>query len=83
MPPVFSIVLLPFIYIMALFMQYKSLFTRISFANKNSDTAKYAKRKVLAACNINLFKLNEISKKAGYPKVNDNKQVLEWFKKDE
>ncbi len=81
--PIFlSISLLPFIYVMALFMQYETLFIRIDFANKNPDIAKYAKRKVLAACHINLSKLNKVSKKAGYPKVNDKKDVLEWFKKE-
>lgn len=80
LPILFSIALLPFLYIMALFMQYEMFFIRIDFANKNSDVAKYAKRKVLAACHINLPKLNRVSKKAGYPKVNDKKDVLEWFK---
>ena len=81
--PIFlSISLLPFIYVMALFMQYETFFIRIDFANKNPDIAKYAKRKVLAACHVNLPKLNKVSKKAGYPKVNDKKDVLEWFKKE-
>lgn len=80
LPILFSITLLPFLYIMALFMQYETFFIRIDFANKNSDVAKYAKRKVLAACHINMPKLNRVSKKAGYPKLNDKKDVLEWFK---
>lgn len=83
LPPLFSIALLPFIYIMALFMQYEKFFIRIDMANKNPEIAKSAKRKVLAACHINLSKLNKVSRKAGYPKVNDKKDVLEWFKKEE
>ena len=76
--PIFlSISLLPFVYVMALFMQYKTFFILIDFANKNPDVAKYIKRKVLAACHVNLSKLNKVSKKAGYPKVNDKKEVLE------
>lgn len=80
--PLFSIVLLPFVYVMALFMQYEMFFVRINIANRNLDNAKFAKRKVIAACHINLSKLNRVSKKAGYPKVNDKKDVLEWFKLD-
>jgi hypothetical protein len=80
--PLFSIVLLPFIYVMALFMQYEMFFVRIDIANRNLDNAKFAKRKVIATCHINLSKLNRVSKKAGYPKVNDKKDVLEWFKLD-
>jgi hypothetical protein len=82
LPPLFSIFLLPFVYIMALFIQYEMFFVRIDFANKNQDVAKYAKRKVLATCHINLSKLSKVSKKAGYPKVNDKKDVLEWFKRE-
>lgn len=81
--PIFlSISLLPFVYVMALFVQYETFFIRIDFANKNPDVARYAKRKVLAACHVNLPKLNKVSKKTGYPKVNDKKDVLEWFKKE-
>lgn len=83
LPILFSIALLPFVYIMALFIQYETFFIRIDFANKNSDVAKHAKRKVLTACHVNLPKLSKVSKKAGYPKVNDKKDVLEWFKKEE
>jgi hypothetical protein len=83
LPILFSVVLLPFVYVMAVFIQYETFFIRIDFANKNPDFAKYAKRKVLATCHINLSKLNKVSKKAGYPNVNDKKDVLEWFKKEE
>lgn len=79
LPPLFSIVLLPFIYVMALFVQYETFFIRIDLANGNPDIAKYAKRKVFIACCVNLSKLNKVSKKAGYPKVNDKQDVLEWF----
>jgi hypothetical protein len=82
LPPLFSIFLLPFVYVMALFMQYEMFFVRIDIANRNLDNAKFAKRKVIATCHINLSKLNRVSKKAGYPKVNDKKDVLEWFKPD-
>jgi hypothetical protein len=82
LPPLFSIVLLPFIYIMALSMQYELFFVRINFANKNPDLVRYAKRKIISACHINLPRLNKVSKKAGYPKLNDKKDVLEWLKKE-
>lgn len=81
LPPLFSIVLLPFVYVMALFMQYEVFFVRIDIANKNSDFTKYAKRRILVACHVNLSKLNKVSKNAGYPKVNNKEDVLEWLKK--
>ena len=82
LPILFSLVFLPFVYVMALIMQYEMFFIRIDIANKNSDVAKYVKGKVLAACHINLSKLNEVSKNAGYPKVSNKEDVLEWFKLD-
>jgi hypothetical protein len=81
LPLMFSVVLLPFVYIMALYMQYEMFFVRIDIANTNSDLIKYAKRKVLIACNFNLSKINKVSKNAGYPKVNRQDDVLEWLKK--
>jgi len=81
LPPLFSIILLPFVYVMALFMQYEMFFVRIDIANKNSDVTKYAKRKVLVACHVNLSKLNKVSKNVGYPKVNNKEDILEWLKK--
>jgi hypothetical protein len=81
LPPLFSIVLLPFVYVMALFMQYEMFFVRIDIANKNSGVTKYAKRKILMACHVNLSKLNKVSKNVGYPKVNNKEDVLEWLKK--
>lgn len=79
LPPLFSIVLLPFVYVMALFMQYEMFFVRIDIANRNLDNAKFAKEKIIAACHINLSKLNKVSKKAGYPKVNEKEDALEWL----
>jgi hypothetical protein len=79
LPPLFSIVLLPFVYIMALYMQYEMFFFRIDLANKNPEVQKNVKRKILLACHINLSKLSKVSKKAGYPKVNDKNDVFLWL----
>ena len=83
LPILLSFALLPFIYMMALFALYETFFIRIGSANKGSDVVQYAKRKVLVACNINLSKLNRVSRKAGYPKASNKNDVLEWFKKEE
>jgi hypothetical protein len=44
LPPVFTFALLPFIYGMALFMMYESLFNRIDYVNPESCTAMNKKR---------------------------------------
>lgn len=80
LPALFSIALLPFLYVMALLIQYEMFFNRIDFANKNPVIANYVKRRVFAACHINLSKLNKVSRRAGFPKVQNKSDVLEWVK---
>ncbi len=79
LPPLFLLLLIPFLYFLALYFQYRWLFKFISFANKNSDLSKYAKRKVFTTCHFNLFKLTRVSKKIGYPKVIEENDVLDWI----
>ncbi len=79
LPVLLSTTLLPFIYIMALAMQYETLFVRIDIANKNVNITKYVKKKVLVSCHINLLKLNKVSKKAGYPKLINRNDYLKWI----
>lgn len=79
LPPLFSMIFLPFAYLMTLLMQYDSFFTRIDIANKKSDIAKYAKRKVVLVCHFNLSRLNQVSKIARFPKVSSKDDVLNWF----
>jgi hypothetical protein len=81
LPPIFTIAFLPYVYLIALYMQYESLFTRIDFANKDADLARYAKRKILAACHLDLSKLNKFSTNVGLPKVNGKGDVSALIKK--
>ncbi len=81
LPPLFSIAFLPLVYVMALIMQYESFFTRVDFANQNSDLAKYAKWKIFVACHVNLSKLNKLSKSAGFPKMDSKDDVLALVKR--
>ena len=81
LPLILSIILVPYIYIMALVMQYEILFVRINIANDNSKFARHAKMKVLTHCHINLSKLTKVARNARYPKINEKKDVLQWFQK--
>ncbi|MEK6286715.1 MAG: hypothetical protein AABO57_13325 [Acidobacteriota bacterium] len=76
LPALFTIVFLPYVYLMALYMQYERLFLRIDFANANAGLARYAKRKILQACHLNLSKVNKCSKNVGLPKLNGKDDVL-------
>jgi len=81
LPPLLTASLLPFIYFMAVYIQYDSLFTRVDFTNNKSEMAKYAKRKIFSACHINLSKIIKLSKNAGLPKINGKDDVTALIRK--
>ncbi len=81
LPPVFTIALLPYIYVLALFIKYDSIFKRINYTNDDSDLALYAKRKVLRTFHINLTKLSKWSKEAGILRFSDRNEVLTRLEK--
>jgi hypothetical protein len=64
--PTFTILLLPFIYLLALLSMYENVFMRGYFsANKNENISKYLNRKILFLCHLNLKKLTNFSNNAG------------------
>jgi hypothetical protein len=81
LPPFFTIAFFPFVYLMALFMQYETLFVRMNLRDTKSDLAKYAKRKIVVTCHLNLRKLNRISKIPGLLRVSNRNDVLAIIKK--
>ncbi len=80
LPIFFTITFSPFVYVMALYMQYEILFVRMNIRNANPDLAKYARRKIYATCHINLWKLNKLANKKGYIMVSDHDDVIAQLK---
>lgn len=80
LPIALSVGFLPFIYFFALLIQYETFFIRIDFANNKNTLSKFAKKAVIRACHLNLSKLNKVSKKAGFPKIEKEENISEWFK---
>lgn len=80
LPPVLSIMLIPYLYFTALFMQYEHFFLLIGFANKDKKFSWKIKKTVFRTCHLNLTKLKRITKKAGYPEINQIEDIAEWFK---
>jgi len=76
LPPVLTIALLPFIYGMALFVKYESIFNRINFSNDDPDLASYAKHKILKSFHIKLVRLSKWSRKAGILRFSDRNEVV-------
>lgn len=75
LPILFTLVFLPFIYILALFIQYESLFVRIKIFNKDQRLAKYTIWKIFLVCQLSLRKLNKFEKSVGVIKVNSKEDV--------
>lgn len=73
--PLLTISFLPFMYFLALYVNYESFFLRIDRFNQNKQFIKYSKRKIILTCNLNLFKLFRISKIVGIIKI-DNENDL-------
>lgn len=61
LPFVLTILLIPFLYLLALYMNYEILFTRIPYLIKEEKKQKKLKRNILLYSNINLNKLYKIS----------------------
>ena len=83
LPPILTIVFLPFMYLFTLFIMYESYFIRLDIFNENKAITRYAKRKILALCHLNLKMLNKLSKEVKIMKIfnkNDVQTILQKFK---
>lgn len=60
LPPILTILLIPFLYILAVYMNYETLFIRIDFMTRDSDKRKRLKRTILWAAKINLNHIKTI-----------------------
>ena len=83
LPPVFTIVFLPFIYLTALCIKYQGILLRIDLFNDDSELTCYAKRRILAACRFDLGMLNKCSKKLGALRISHRDDVLAFIRKIE
>jgi uncharacterized membrane protein len=63
LPPILTILLIPFLYLLALYMNYEVLFIRVDFMTNDSDKEQSLKRENLLLANLNLNRLTSISKK--------------------
>lgn len=63
LPPILTVLLIPFLYLLALYMNYEVLFIRVDFMTNNSDKKQSLKREILLLANLNLNRLTSISKK--------------------
>jgi len=77
LPIAYTIFLLPFIYLFALFVNYETIYTRLKIANKNTSNVRYSFFRVFLYFNFRLNKLIGWSKRAGFLKVFNRSDIDE------
>ncbi len=81
LPPILTIIFLPFIYFIALYSLYQTFFIRIKFGTyNNKKIEKYTRKKVFKMCLLNFNKLKKISKELMWFKAKDKKEVKELLR---
>lgn len=63
LPIILTIIILPFIYILSLYINYETLFVRIKYMSKDNKIGLRLRKEILLAANFNIEKLLLISKK--------------------
>lgn len=61
LPPILTVLFLPFIYFIVLYLKYELLFVRLNIGEKKSTELKnYAKKKIFRYCCLNLNRVNRV-----------------------
>lgn len=84
LPPLMTLVYMPFLYIFALIMAYEILFVRLDIFLKNDkELAGFAKQKIFRLCFLNLGKLNRFAKESMSDLLNlrDKNGILDLVEK--
>lgn len=81
LPPILTIVFLPFIYFMALYSLYEDFFVRIKFGTYNNEKIeKYARKKIFNLCLLNFNKLKKVSNELMRFKAKNKYEVKELLR---
>ncbi len=63
LPPLLTILLIPFLYLLAIYINYEDLFVRVNFMTNDRKKNKLLKKEILLNAKLNLSRLTTISKK--------------------
>lgn len=80
LPPILSLMLLPFIYLVALFAQYEILFIRLRFSIKDPHLVSFTKYQLLINYNFNFKSLEQWSKGLPYQSFRTKQDIINSFK---
>lgn len=79
-PPVLSLMFVPFIFLILVFMQYEILFARLRLLVKDDDLRRFIKRQLLRRYHFNIKKLSKWAKQLPFIDKNSEQDILESFK---
>jgi hypothetical protein len=74
LPPILTVLVIPFLYVLAIYMNYEELFVRVNIISNDKEKNKLLKRKIILIAKLNLNRLTVISKKL-------NKS--DWYQSDD
>ncbi len=75
-----TILFMPFIYVLALFIQYEELFVRLDFISGDKEQQIKIKRQILQIANIDLDRLMNISRNIAKKLLIDKESSFEVIK---
>lgn len=81
LPVLLTVLLIPFLYGLALFSEYESYFTYLNVITNKYDQVKETKRLVLLTANFNLFKLGRIRKNFSKSVYYDGTDLKDYIRK--
>lgn len=81
LPPVFTILFLPFMYAAALYALYQSVFVRLRIFNNDNGLITYVKLKIFQKFLFNFRKLNRWAKGVGILKINSKQDIVDLLDK--
>ena len=76
LPPVLTILFLPFIYLIALYSTYEMLFLCLNFFAKDATRKRLLKREIIMVGNFNLNRLNTISSNLYRPELYETEKPI-------
>lgn len=79
-PILLSILTLPFYYLLALYMNYETLFVRIQFMFVDKKIKRKLKKAILISANISLNKLEKINLKLNKVEIYNNENIKKYIK---
>jgi hypothetical protein len=77
LPSILTILYLPYVYCLALFLAYDGVFARLNSWSRDSDLLGFAKRRIFWRFGFNLAKLNKWSKQNPRLKLGSKDEALE------